>query len=211
MGRAALIERCRRHPLYRALRPDRMALAALEGVLRLHLAEAPAAARPPLARCRRPTAPAWRGWPQPRRRDRAAEIVPAEAFLGGGSAPEAPIPGEALRRGPAATPSSPACARAIPPVVGYLRQGRLLLDLRTVAAEDDDLLIAAVRRRSRLRTNPNPKSKMAKGRILIVEDRDSLRRMLELALRPGGVRGGGGGGRRRRPRACWRSAPSTSS
>jgi len=72
-----------------------------------------------------------------------AEIVPAEAFLGGGSAPEAPIPGEAialsdepeisrrLRRGPA-------------PVVGYLREGRLLLDLRTVDPEDDGALGEAV-------------------------------------------------------------------
>jgi L-seryl-tRNA(Ser) seleniumtransferase len=78
-----------------------------------------------------------------------AEIVPADAFLGGGSAPEVPIPGEALalpgddallarlRRGQPAV---------VLPVMGYLRQGRLLLDLRTVDPEDDPALIAAVRR-----------------------------------------------------------------
>ena len=139
VGRAALIERCRRHPLYRALRPDRMALAALEGVLRLHLAESPL--------------PVDRLWPDPQshraRLERAAralgaEIVPAEAFLGGGSAPEAPIPGEAL-----ALPGDDALLARLrqgdPPVVGYLRQDRLHLDLRTVAPADDDLLIAAVR------------------------------------------------------------------
>jgi len=143
VGRRELIERCRRHPFYRALRPDRAALAALEGVLRLHLAGA--------------LLPIDRLWPDPahhRARLEAlaarlaaaglpAEIVPAEAFLGGGSAPEAPIPGEAialsdepeisrrLRRGPA-------------PVVGYLREGRLLLDLRTVDPEDDGALGEAV-------------------------------------------------------------------
>jgi len=139
VGRAALLARCRRHPLYRALRPDRTALAALEGVLRLHLAGSPL--------------PVDRLWPEPEahrgRLERAAgllgaEIVPAEAFLGGGSAPEAPIPGEAL-----ALPGNDALLarlrRGAPPVVGYLRQGRLILDLRTVAPEDDEALLAAVR------------------------------------------------------------------
>jgi L-seryl-tRNA(Ser) seleniumtransferase len=145
VGRAGLIERCRRHPLYRALRPDRTALAALEGVLRLHLAGAalpidrlwpdPAAHRARLEQAR--TAIAALGTEN-------VEIVPAEAFLGGGSAPEAPIPGEAL-----ALPGSDALLarlrRGRPPVVGYIRQGRLVLDLRTVAPEDDEALAAAVR------------------------------------------------------------------
>jgi L-seryl-tRNA(Ser) seleniumtransferase len=115
-----------------------MALAALEGVLRLHLAGSPL--------------PIDRLWPPPEthraRLEKAAaatgaEIVPAEAFLGGGSAPEAPIPGEAL-----ALPGDDALLARLrqgdPPVVGYLRQARLHLDLRTVAPEDDDRLIAAV-------------------------------------------------------------------
>jgi L-seryl-tRNA(Ser) seleniumtransferase len=140
VGRAALIERCRRHPLYRALRPDRAALAALEGVLRLHLAEAPL--------------PLDRLWPDARahraRLERAAaalgaEIVAAEAFLGGGAAPEAPIPGEAL-----ALPGDDGLLARLrqgePSVIGYLRHGRLILDLRTVAEEDDEALIGAVRK-----------------------------------------------------------------
>ncbi len=140
VGRAALLARCRRHPLYRVLRPDRTALAALEGVLRLHLTGAPM--------------PLDRLWPDPAahraRLEQAAsrlgaKIVAAEAFLGGGSAPEAPIPGEAL-----ALPGDDAVLARLrlgdPPVVGYLRQGRLLLDLRTVDPEDDEALIAAVER-----------------------------------------------------------------
>jgi len=138
-GRRALVARCRAHPLYRALRLGRAAAAALDGTLRLHLAGAPL--------------PLDRLWPEPaghRRRllrmaeELGAELVPAEAFVGGGAAPEAPIPGEAL-----ALPGDEALARRLrtgrPAVVGYLRAGRLLLDLRTVDPDDDAALVDAVR------------------------------------------------------------------
>jgi L-seryl-tRNA(Ser) seleniumtransferase len=93
-------------------------------------------------------------WPDPAehraRLERAAseigaEVVPADAFVGGGSAPEAPIPGEALSL-PGDDALLARLRREDPPVVGYLRQGRLLLDLRTVDPADDPALIAAVRR-----------------------------------------------------------------
>jgi len=146
VGRAELIERCRRHPLYRALRPDRAALASLEGVLRLHLAGAPL----PLDRLW-PDAGAHRARLERAAAAIGAEIVAAEAFLGGGSAPEAPIPGEAL-----ALPGNDELLARLrhgePPVIGYLRQGRLILDLRTVAAEDDEALIGAVRTARTART-----------------------------------------------------------
>jgi L-seryl-tRNA(Ser) seleniumtransferase len=140
VGQADLVRACRKHPLYRAFRPDRMAFAALESVLRLHLAGGPL--------------PLDGMWPDPAehraRLERAAasigakgaEIVPADAFLGGGSAPEVPIPGEAL-----SLPGDDALLARLRRggVVGYLRQGRLMLDLRTVDPEDDPALIAAVR------------------------------------------------------------------
>jgi L-seryl-tRNA(Ser) seleniumtransferase len=173
LGRRDLLARCRRHPFYRALRPDRTALAALEAVLRLHLTGAampldrmwpdPAAHRERLERAvaaLRATAAAGNADTPPSLDSAAAaagtagtagspgrqvaEIVPADAFLGGGSAPEAPIPGEAL----ALSGGDDLLARlrlGEPPVIGYLRHGRLLLDLRTVAPEDDEELLGAVR------------------------------------------------------------------
>ncbi len=138
-GRADLVERCRRHPLYRALRLDRLRAVALDGILRLHLGAAPL--------------PLDRLWPEPAahraRLERAAagcgaEIVPAEAFIGGGAAPEAPIPGEALAL-PGGSARLARLRAGVPPVVGYLRESRLMIDLRTVDPADDEVLVSALR------------------------------------------------------------------
>ncbi len=152
VGRRDLLLRCRRHPLYRVLRPDRTTLAALEGVLRLHLAGAPL----PLDRL-------WPAAAEHHARLAAAvaalsplavEIVPAEAFLGGGSAPEAPIAGEALAL-PGGDELLALLRQGDPPVIGYLRRGRIVLDLRTVAPADDEALLGAVRR-ARAALGPPP-------------------------------------------------------
>lgn len=139
-GRGELVARCLRHPLYRALRPDRGTLAALDGVLRLHLAGAPL--------------PLDRLWPEPtahrRRLERlagrlGAEIVPGDAYIGGGAAPERPVPGEVLAL-PGGERLSARLRAGEPPVVGYAREGRCLLDLRTVDPADDELLATAIAR-----------------------------------------------------------------
>jgi L-seryl-tRNA(Ser) seleniumtransferase len=64
------------------------------------------------------------------------------AAVGGGGAPGVRLPSAAV-----SLPESYAVALRVgsPPVVGRLETGRCLLDLRTVAPEDDELLSAAVR------------------------------------------------------------------
>ena len=137
-GDAGLIRRCRRHPLYRTLRPDRTTVVVLERVLRAHL--------------RGETLPIDRLWPDPERhrarlegmaKRTGGQIVEADAFVGGGAAPDEPIPGEAL-----AFPGSDEMARRLrsgePSVFGYLKDDRLVLDLRTVAERDDENLAIAV-------------------------------------------------------------------
>ena len=119
---------------------------ALDGVLRLHLAGRPL----PIDRLwASPTTLAARLAPLAERL--GAEILPAPAFVGGGAAPEIPIPGPAL----ALPPDERVALRlrsggeGLPPVLGALRDGRFWLDLRTVDPADDETLALAVERARR--------------------------------------------------------------
>ncbi len=146
LGRREVVERCARHPIYRAVRPGRLVTAALDGVLRLHLAGRPL----PIDRL-------WASGEDLERRlaplaaRLGAGVLPAPAFVGGGAAPEIPIPGPAL-----ALPGDERVAArlraggdGLPPVLGVLRDGRLWLDLRTLDPADDETLARAVERARR--------------------------------------------------------------
>ena len=138
VGATQIVEKLRKHPLYRALRPGRAVLVLLERVLRLHLRELEL----PLDRLLLP------GPEHTARLERVAarvegEIIRAEGYLGGGSAPQERLLGEAI----ALDVDSGFLDRlriGDPPVVGYWHDGRVVLDLRTVAPKDDDALVEAV-------------------------------------------------------------------
>jgi L-seryl-tRNA(Ser) seleniumtransferase len=138
LGRAPIVQRLRRHPLYRALRVDKTTLAGLEATL-----------RGPLPPVRAMLAADLDGL-----RERArllagrlsgagvdAVAVDAEARVGGGGAPEHPLPSAAV-----SLPSSFAepLRRGAPPVVGYVVGDRTLLDLRSLPPSVDDALATAV-------------------------------------------------------------------
>jgi L-seryl-tRNA(Ser) seleniumtransferase len=137
-GRADLVERLRRHPLQRALRADKLTLAALEGTLALYL-DRPAEI--PVLRMIREPGEAVRA--------RAERL----AALTGGTVEEtvARVGGGAL---PLAELASFACAleeelaarlrAAEPPVVAVVRDGRTLLDCRTLRDDELDEVAAAV-------------------------------------------------------------------
>ncbi|WP_298327583.1 L-seryl-tRNA(Sec) selenium transferase [Haloactinopolyspora sp.] len=138
LGRADLVDRLRRHPLARAVRVDKLTLAALEATLR------------------GPEPPAW----QALRRDPAAvrarveavaqalradgvptEVVRTASVVGGGGAPGVELPSWGL--GLDAALAAP-LRTGHPPVVGRVERDQLVLDLRCVAPEDDDTVRAAV-------------------------------------------------------------------
>ena len=134
LGDAALVERLRRHPLARALRVDKLTLAALQATV-----DGPVT----------PTWQALRADPDELRarterlRDLAGgEVVAAVAVVGGGGAPELELASWALSLPEAyAVP----LRTGEPAVAGRVERGRLLLDLRCVPAAADEVLVRAIR------------------------------------------------------------------
>jgi L-seryl-tRNA(Ser) seleniumtransferase len=145
LGDADLVRRLLRHPLARALRVDKLTLAALEATLTGPL--------PPVARALAAD-PASLFHRSERivatltARQVSATVAAADGAVGGGGAPGVTLPGAAvalpealaapLRRG------EPVRRGEVPAVVGRVERGRLLLDLRSVDPDDDERLVTAV-------------------------------------------------------------------
>jgi L-seryl-tRNA(Ser) seleniumtransferase len=138
VGRAELVEKLRRHPLQRALRADKLTLAALEGTLLLYL-DAPD--RIPVLRMLREGAEAVRARAQRLAALAGGTVEETIARVGGGALPLAELPSYAC----AVEEELAAPLRAAdPPVVGIVRDGKLLLDCRTLSDEELDEVSAAV-------------------------------------------------------------------
>ncbi|MGY1620689.1 L-seryl-tRNA(Sec) selenium transferase [Geodermatophilus sp. SYSU D00965] len=138
LGRADLVKRLRRHPLYRALRVDKTTLAALEATLRGPLPPVQRMLAADVAGLRR-RAEALAGRLTAAGVDAVA--VDSQARVGGGGAPEHPLPSAAVSL-PAGF-AEPLRA-GTPPVVGYVADDRTLLDLRSLPPSADDALAGAV-------------------------------------------------------------------
>src|SRR5579863_4482715 len=145
-GDETIVQRLRRNPMFRALRVDKLIHQALEATLRMTLLE------------RWESIPALRmiAATQDALRERAmrmverlegvrAEAIPGESVVGGGSTPEQSIATwliavecsnvvEAERR----------CRKNEPPVIARIEDGRLVFDLRTVFASEEEELIRAI-------------------------------------------------------------------
>ncbi|MGK5173995.1 L-seryl-tRNA(Sec) selenium transferase [Geodermatophilus sp. CPCC 205761] len=138
LGRADLVQRLRRHPLYRALRVDKTTLAALEATLRGPLPPVQEMLAADVAGLRR-RAEALAARFAAAGLDAVA--VDAEARVGGGGAPEHPLPSAAVSLPPG---YAEALRAGSPPVVGYVAGDRTLLDLRSLPPAADDALAGAV-------------------------------------------------------------------
>lgn len=152
-GGAPLVAACRQHPLFRAVRIDKLQRAALEATLLTHLAgtadrdlpvlatlaEAPDGVRARAVelceqlKCELPA-------------EVAVGIAPTVAMVGGGTLPGVERPSTALvLTGPPAAALASRLRQGRPPVIARVQAGRVLLDLTTVGVEEHGLLVDAVR------------------------------------------------------------------
>ncbi|MGB9723009.1 MAG: L-seryl-tRNA(Sec) selenium transferase [Chloroflexia bacterium] len=147
VGRADLIARLERHPLARAVRLDKMTLAALEATL-LHYLRGEALREIPIWRMiSQPLEEVGRRARRWRRylaeRGLAARVVPSETAVGGGSLPGQTLPTWALEiQGlPSADEAAGRLRRWNPPIIPRIEGDRLLLDARTVLPEQEKTLL----------------------------------------------------------------------
>jgi L-seryl-tRNA(Ser) seleniumtransferase len=141
VGRGDLVEALRRHPLQRALRADKLTLAALEGTLGLYLDPERALHEVPVLRMLHEPLESVRA-----RAERLADAVGGEVEetvgrVGGGALPLRELPSFACA---VEEELAPELRKMDPAVVGVLRDGRLLLDCRTLGDSEADEVAAAV-------------------------------------------------------------------
>lgn len=137
LGDAAVVERLRRHPLARALRVDKLTLAALEATVRGPV--------PPVTAALHATADGLRPRVDALAAALGREVVAVDGRVGGGGAPGVPLPGWAVEI-PVTTVArlrQPTEGHAV--VLARVDDGRGLLDLRCVPADRDGDVEAAVR------------------------------------------------------------------
>jgi len=152
VGNPAPIARLRANPLLRALRVDKATLAALGATLRLHLAPGGVAKIPLYAmlgasvdELRARADALLAALPEPARASAAGR--PTEAFAGGGSSPLATLPSYGVELRDAernADELAGRLRRGRPRVAARIADGAVVLDLRTVPAERDADLRAAI-------------------------------------------------------------------
>ena len=164
VGHEALLRSISEHPLMRAVRVDKLIYAALEATLFEHLAER-AAETVPVTRMLTTSIE--------RLAERAYRIISrmtalsnidvtltdGESTVGGGAAPGTTIASRLLEvsiRGLTPTTTARRLLESTPPVIARIDHNRLLIDLRTVAATDDDILVRVLARVAEAKKTTRP-------------------------------------------------------
>ncbi|MGH9142545.1 MAG: L-seryl-tRNA(Sec) selenium transferase [Vicinamibacterales bacterium] len=149
VGRTALIDRIRTHPLMRALRVDKMTYAALEATLTEYVAGR-ATRTVPVQRMLTTTGDEIRGRAEAFATALGAlpgwstSVVPGVSAIGGGSAPGVELPTwlvAVAKQALSASALEASLRQLMPPVIGRIEGNRVLLDLRTVLPIQDALVV----------------------------------------------------------------------
>ncbi|MDI3329576.1 MAG: L-seryl-tRNA(Sec) selenium transferase [Micrococcus sp.] len=147
LGRTEAIQRLAKHPLARAVRADKLTLAALEATLTggptpvaRSLHAEPERLRQRAERLADRLAARLTGRLVPGGETASATVVPHDGRVGGGGAPGVPLPGWAVRLPEAA---APLLRSGDPAVLPRVHDGACLVDLRCVPEDQDERLAAA--------------------------------------------------------------------
>ena len=149
-GKKDAVDRCRRHPLLRAMRPGRLIYTALEATLRLYLEDRPVPPIPILEKLLTPRGELRRRARRLARRCRRVEgfeihAVESLSQAGSGSLPAREYPSWAVSvemQGLSAEDLARELRRGRPPILPRIREDVVLLDLRTLDDDDFPLLEA---------------------------------------------------------------------
>lgn len=155
VGKKAAIDKIRQHPMARALRIDKLSLAALEATLRLYLDRERALKEIPVLQMLAAPAEAIKQRCQRLARKLrtnlgeqvSIEIIAEPAAVGGGALPLTQLPGYALALTPRSLSVDTLATRlrlGSPAVAGRIQEGRLLLNPRTIFAAEEPQLLAAL-------------------------------------------------------------------
>jgi len=148
LGKKQYLDVLKKHPLNRALRVDKMTLAALEATLRSYEAGTPEEI---------PVAAMLGAKPEALRNKAeallallteagvAAQIVPTHGQVGGGSVPMQALPSFAVALTGDVNALEAALRAGLHPIVGRIHEGRYLLDVRTLREEDFPIIVGAIR------------------------------------------------------------------
>jgi L-seryl-tRNA(Ser) seleniumtransferase len=153
VGETAMVEACRRNPMARALRADKLVYAALEATLASHLRER-AVEEIPVLRMLASTPEEVRARAHAlvarlSRLDLSLTVEPGASRVGGGAAPDAEVKTWVIAvtsKAASAETILTALRRNEPPVIARISEDRVLLDLRTVATEEESILERALER-----------------------------------------------------------------
>jgi L-seryl-tRNA(Ser) seleniumtransferase len=134
LGRTEVVTRMARHPLARAVRADKLTLAALEATVRAGVS--------PVTQALHADPGQLRARAQRLAEAVGASVVAHDGRVGGGGAPGVPLPGWAVRL---PEPAAAALRAGHPAVLPRVHDGACLLDLRCIPESDDERLLGAVR------------------------------------------------------------------
>jgi L-seryl-tRNA(Ser) seleniumtransferase len=149
VGTRDAIERCRKHPLARAVRIDKLSLAALEATLRLYRDPTRALREVPVLRMLAAGEPELRARAEAMcEQVKGGQVITARAKVGGGALPLLELTGPVCAVDPGEAGADELARRlraSDPPVIGRVRDGWLVLDPRTLSDDEARQAAASVR------------------------------------------------------------------